>query len=180
MGLRKVSQFIDAISTVTGIFSAFLMGAIAFVVSFEVVMRYVFRNPTGWTIEFVPFMILWAGFIGGAITLKENRHIRVDLLIRHLSPKSQTIMGVITGAIGLLFCSVLFIEGVKMVIQTKEMGTQASGTLEIPIFIPQLCIPVGALLLFLQFLKRLYLDIYSLKTGEIRSEGIKSEEGQPL
>lgn len=176
MGLaRKVSDFIDAISRLTGILSAFLMGAIAFIVSYEVVMRYVFRSPTGWTIEFVPFLILWGGFIGASLTLKEDRHIRVDLLMRHLSPKSRTIMHAITGGIGLIFCSVLFVEGVKMVMQTKELGTVTSGTFEIPIFIPQLCIPVGAVLLFLQFMKRLGLDIGSLRSGKIRSE-----EGQPL
>lgn len=181
MGVAKrVSDFIDRISTLTGIFSAFLMGAIAFIVSYEVLMRFVFRHPTGWTIEFVPFLILWGGFIGASLTLKEDRHIRVDLLIRHLSPKSQTIMHVITGVIGLVFCSVLFAEGVKMVIQTKDLGTQTPGTLEIPVFIPQLCIPIGAVLLFLQFLKRFGLDIDSLRSGKIGREEIKSEEGQPL
>jgi len=174
--VRKISSSIDVISKLTGILSAFLMGAIAFVVSYEVLMRYVFRAPTGWTIEFVPFLILWGGFIGASLTLKEDRHIRVDLLIRHLSPKARSIMHVITGGIGLLFCSVLFVEGLKMSMQTKELGTVTSGTLVIPIFIPQLCIPVGAALLFLQFLKRFGQDIDSLRRGGIKNE----EEGQPL
>jgi C4-dicarboxylate transporter, DctQ subunit len=181
MGLaKKVSWLVDGISVLTGILSALLMGAIAFIVCFEVIMRFVFRNPTGWTIEFVPYLILWGGFIGGSITLKENRHIRVDLLIRILSPISQTIMEAITGAIGILFCSVLFWEGVKMVIQTKAMGTQSSGSLAIPIFIPQLCIPIGAALIWIQFVKRFCQDVYGLKSGEIRSEKIESKGGEPL
>jgi C4-dicarboxylate transporter, DctQ subunit len=168
MGLaRKISWLVDEISVLTGILSALLMGAIAFIVCFEVIMRFVFRNPTGWTIEFIPYLILWGGFIGGSITLKENRHIRVDLLIRTLSPKSQTIMEAITGAIGILFCSVLFWEGVKMVVQTREMGTQSSGTLAIPIFVPQLCIPIGAALILIQFVKRFCQDVCCLKGGNL-------------
>ena len=127
--LSKVSWCIDGISKLTGIFSAIFMGAIAFIVTYEVAMRYVFKDPTGWTIEFVPFLILWGGFIGASITLKEDRHIRVDLLIRHLSPRGEKIMHIITGGIGLLFCVVLFVEGVKMAMQTKELGTITSGSL---------------------------------------------------
>jgi C4-dicarboxylate transporter DctQ subunit len=180
MGLaKKASQFVAVISTMTGIFSAFLMGIMAIIVSYEVIMRYVFNSPTGWTIEFVPFMILWGGFVGAALTLKQDRHIRVDLLIRYLSPKYQTIMSIVTTAMGVVFSSVLFVEGVKMVIQTKELGTRTSGTFELPIFIPQLCVPVGALLLLLQFLMLFCQAISSLASGKIDAE-IKTEGGQPL
>jgi len=180
MGIaKKASQFVGAISTATGIFSAVLMGMMAFIVVYEVVMRYIFRHPTGWTIEFVPFMILWGGFVGAALTLKQDRHIRVDLLIRYLSPKAQTIMHVVTGTIGIAFCSVLFVEGLKMVIQTKELGTRTSGTFELPIFIPQLCVPIGAALLFLQFLVLICHAVYSLATGKVDAE-MKTEGGHPL
>jgi len=176
---KKATQFVDMISTITGIFAAFLMGCMAFIVTYEVIMRYVFNSPTGWTIEFVPFMILWGGFVGAALTLKRDRHIRVDILIRYLSPKSQTIMSVFTTTIGIVFCSALFVEGINMVIQTKELGTRTSGTFELPIFIPQLCVPVGAALLVLQFLMLFCQAIYSLASGKINAE-IKTEGGQPL
>jgi len=176
---KRASQFVGAISTATGIFSAFLMGMMAFIVVYEVVMRYVFRHPTGWTIEFVPFMLLWGGFVGAALTLKQDRHIRVDLLIRYLSPKSQIIMNVVTGTIGIVFCSVLFVEGLKMVIQTKELGTRTSGTFELPIFIPQLCVPIGAALLLLQFLVLISHSVSSLASGKIAAE-MKTEGGQHL
>jgi C4-dicarboxylate transporter DctQ subunit len=171
--IKKVSVGIDAISKLTGIFSAVFMGLIAFVASYEVLMRYVFRNPTGWTIEFVPFLILWGTFLGGALTLKEDKHIRVDLLTRHLPAKFQKILQVITGGIGVIFCSALFVKGIEMVMHTKEMGTFTPGTLRIPVYIPQLCIPIGAALLFLQFLKRFSVDIASLKYDN------KTHQGEP-
>src|SRR4030042_6740134 len=124
-------------------------------------------------------MILWGGCVCAALTLRQNRHIRVDLLIRYLSPKSQIIMSVVTGTIGIVFCSVLFVEGLKMVIQTKELGTRTSGTFELPIFIPQLCVPVGAALLLLQFLMLICHAIHSLASGKIDAE-MKTEGGQPL
>ena len=171
--LKRVSSWIEAISSVTGRLAAILMAAIACIAFYEVVMRFLFRNPTGWTIEFVPWLMIWGGFIGGALALKEERHIRVDLLVRHLSLKAQRVLKVITGGIGLLFCSVLLVEGIKMVMQTKNLGTITPG-IGIKVYIPQMCVPIGAGLLFIQFLRCLSEDIASLRSGDMKDEGNKS------
>ena len=156
--LRRISAGIDIISTLTGTLAMFFMGAITLIAFYEVVMRYVFENPTGWTIEFVPYLILWGTFIGGSLTLKEDRHIKVDLIVSRLPANTQLIMQVITGLVGLLFCTVLLVKGIEMVRQTKMMGTVTPGT-HLPVYIPQLCIPIGAGLLIIQFLRRLGADI---------------------
>ena len=168
---KRISTGIDAISKLTGVFAAVLMGLIAFIASYEVLMRYVFRNPTGWTIEFVPFLILWGTFLGGALTLKEDKHIKVDLLIRHLPPKLQRTLQIITEGIGIVFCLFLLVKGIEMVSHTKSIGTFTPGTLRIPVYIPQLCIPIGAALLFLQFLKRFCEDIVSMGKRDINTDG---------
>ena len=169
--LKKISQFLNAISRITGVVSAIIMGVIALIVTYEVIMRYVFRNPTGWTLDFVPYLILWGAFLGGAITLRENRHIKVDLLIRHLSPRKQKILEIFSGGIAIVFCIVLCVKGMEMVTQTKQLGSVDASSLNIPLFIPQLCIPIGAVLLVLEFLKRLVNDVVSLKDGKLDDEG---------
>lgn len=159
---RKISALIDIISGLTGKLAMLFMGAITFIAFYEVVMRYVFKNPTGWTIEFVPYLILWGTFIGGSLTLKEDRHIKVDLLVTHLPPKVQLVMQVITGVIAIVFCGVLFVKGIEMVSHTKTTGTITPGT-QIPVYIPQLCIPIGAGLLVVQLIKRVGDNIACLR-----------------
>ncbi len=169
--IRKFSACIDGLSHLTGVAAAILMGLIAFIASYEVLMRYVFRNPTGWTIEFVPFLILWGTFLGGALTLKEDKHIKVDLLVRHLPPKLQRTLQIITEGIGVIFCLFLLVKGIEMVSHTRSIGTLTPGTLRIPVYIPQLCIPIGAALLFLQFLKRFCEDMVSVGKRDVNTDG---------
>ena len=67
----------------------------AFIV--QIVFRYVFNFPVGWTSELSVITWLWLVLWGAAFVVKESEEIRFDLLYGAVGSRTRRAMGVITG-----------------------------------------------------------------------------------
>ena len=65
----------------------------AFVI--QVVFRYFFNFPVGWTSELTVVMWLWLVLWGAAFVVKESEEIRFDLLSGAAGPRVRIAMGII-------------------------------------------------------------------------------------
>ena len=48
---------------------------------FNVIMRYLFRNPTSWADELAMICMAYVTFVGGAVAYKKNLHFGIDFLV---------------------------------------------------------------------------------------------------
>lgn len=71
----------------------------AVVLFFEVVMRYVFNQPTIWAHETVTFLSATAFVFGGLFVAAQDKHIRVVLIYNMLSDKARRIMNILISII---------------------------------------------------------------------------------
>ena len=67
----------------------------AFVV--QIVFRYFFNFPIGWTSELTVILWLWLVLWGAAFVLRESEEIRFDLLSGAASRRARITMGIIAG-----------------------------------------------------------------------------------
>ena len=67
----------------------------AFVV--QIVFRYVFNFPVGWTSELTVIMWLWLVLWGAAFVVKESEEIRFDLLSGSVGRRPRIVMGIVAG-----------------------------------------------------------------------------------
>ena len=75
---------------------------VAFVV--QIVFRYVFNFPVGWTSELSVAAWLWLVLWGAAFVLKEEEEIRFDLISGQAGRRTRIVMGIVTSvAIVVLF-----------------------------------------------------------------------------
>jgi C4-dicarboxylate transporter DctM subunit len=126
--------------------------AVAVIITFEVMMRFVFSQPTMWATEISSLLTIIASFLLFAYTLQEKGHTRVDFVTAMLSRTSVYFLELFTTLLGLIYCGVLVWYGIKM-IQSSLLLEEVSQTLQIPLWIPQIFVPVGGGLMFLQLLK---------------------------
>jgi TRAP-type C4-dicarboxylate transport system permease small subunit len=63
----------------------------------QIVFRYFFNFPIGWTSELTVVMWLWLVLWGAAFVLKESEEIRFDLLSASVGRRARIVMGVIAG-----------------------------------------------------------------------------------
>jgi C4-dicarboxylate transporter, DctQ subunit len=74
-----------------------LLAAIFLSFVLQIVSRYVFRAPLGWTLEANLLAWLWLVFWSAAFTLKESDHVRFSVLSDAARPNVRRIYTVITG-----------------------------------------------------------------------------------
>jgi C4-dicarboxylate transporter, DctQ subunit len=67
-------------------FSAFII---------QIVFRYFFNFPIGWTSELTVVMWLWIVLWGAAFVLKENEEVRFDLLVGAVGRRARIGMGIV-------------------------------------------------------------------------------------
>jgi len=67
----------------------------------QIVFRYFFNLPTGWTSELTVVLWLWLVLWGAAFVLREDEEIRFDLISGAVGRRTRIAMGIIT-ALGLV------------------------------------------------------------------------------
>lgn len=172
--LRWLDRLLGYATGGTAVVGGWLYMLTAFMVTYEVVVRGLFDAPTEWSLELSVYFVLVAGFLGFASTYRDDKNIRVDLFVEKLPVLWQKVLQVVVGILGLIFAIVFFAESLDMMLTSFEMESKSTSTLRVPLFIPQLAMPVGGFLLLLEFIRKIILDVQSLKNphaggGEGRS-----------
>lgn len=62
-----------------------LFWAVAFIVFLQFFTRYILNDSLAWTEEIARYGLMWITFIGGAIVVRKNTHIAVEVLL-HMLP----------------------------------------------------------------------------------------------
>jgi len=74
-----------------------LLGVMFFAFMVQIVFRYFFNFPTGWTTELTVVTWLWMVLWGAAFVVKESEEIRIDLLTSMVGPRGRLVMALIVG-----------------------------------------------------------------------------------
>ncbi len=81
--------------------AAAMLGVMFAAFIIQIVFRYFFNLPTGWTSELTLVMWLWLVLWGAAFVLKEDEEIRFDLISGAAGRRARIAMGIAT-ALGLV------------------------------------------------------------------------------
>jgi len=148
-------RFIDKMITAFAAFGSALILSVMVLVSIEVVMRYFFHKPQIWVVEISEYVLVWSTFLGAAWVLKDEGHIKVDILYQNLSSKVKAWLGVFSSIIGIFVSFVFIIFGTRLVWRmciTLEADPKSQiGMPKGPLLA---IIPLCSVLLLIQFVRR--------------------------
>jgi TRAP-type C4-dicarboxylate transport system permease small subunit len=147
--LERINAVIDGVSNAGAVLGGICTGVMTATITYAVVVRYILRQPVGWSEEFSNYLMVWAVFLGASYALKEDAHIGVDLLLSNLRPRIKSFFLLFHYVAGLVFCSLLLWKGVELVRYSIDLNNR-SIAINFPLFIPQLAVPVGSAMLILQ------------------------------
>ncbi len=125
-------------------------------ISTEVVTRYFFKTPILGMLEASEMAMLYIAFLSAAWILKKEAHVNMDLINSYLSPRALGIFNTFLSIIGAAIAFILLWYGTKVTIGVFQEGTNMPGNMDINAGYQLLVIPLGSLLLFMQFLRRAY------------------------
>ncbi len=151
------ARIVRRLALIAGLAAAALLAAAVLVVCQMVLSRYVLGASTVWQTEFVTFAVVAATFLGSPYVLALRGHVMVDLLPHYLGPRGRLLLGILARLLTLLFCLALFWQAALYWRELWVEGWTTDTVWALPLWIPVLPLPVGALLLVLELLAELAL-----------------------
>ncbi len=153
--LARITAVFDRTLNLLAYLAAALIAFIMLSVSYEVVMRYFFNRPPVWVIDITEILLLYIAFLAVAWLLREEGHVRMDMVLTRLKSRPQATLNIITSTI----CAIIFLVvtwyGVRVTWVHFQKGLYSPTFLDIPSAYSLVIIPVGSFLLFIQFLRRI-------------------------
>ncbi|PJW13422.1 TRAP transporter small permease [Geobacillus stearothermophilus] len=150
--MRRLYHFLDRLIQAGGAIAGILIILTTGMTTFDVIARSVFNRPTTWATELCIYAIIGSCFLGSAYTLRTYSHITVDLLINLVPSKAQKILAYASNVCGFIFSLIFTIYSVEHVVNTYQLGTTSSSLLRIPMYLPEMFLPIGGLLLCIAFI----------------------------
>ena len=114
-----------------------------------------------------------SAFLALATTLRRGEHIRVTLIINHLSPSARRRLDVFCHFVALGVAGLLSWYSIRLVNQSLSFNDISAGLDATPLWIPQLGMAVGTTVFTLAFV----MDLVDLLAGRTIRETPK--EGEP-
>jgi TRAP-type C4-dicarboxylate transport system permease small subunit len=166
--------YIDTVSQLSRFAGAVAAGLIALgvlVICDVVVERYLLNRTTIWQIDVVTYCIVSATFVGSAYVLMTRGHVNVDVLPLHLGARTRFWLAIVTMLVAIAFCLVLLALCSAYWYQAWAGNWRSDTVWRARLWIPLSSMPVGLVLLVLQYAA----ELISLLTGRAPPFGIGEE-----
>jgi C4-dicarboxylate transporter DctQ subunit len=146
----KFDRLLDYLAAVAGVMLAFA----ALSVSVQVFSRYFLGRPMGWLVEINEYILLHIAFLVAAWVLRQEGHVRMDIVLTQLKRKTQLRVEIATSILSIMVCIVLTFFGMKVTWDLYKTGHMTISVMEIPKCTITPIIFVGSFLLMIQFIRR--------------------------
>lgn len=124
-------------------------------ISWSVLMRYVFNRPPAWVDDVVGFLLVGIVMLSAAQALRNGEHIGVDVLTSKLGPRARRFAEGFSLLAVLAVSAILIVNGWHAAMFSRELGLLTEGQLELPAWMLQLLLPFGGALMGLVALESL-------------------------
>lgn len=111
--LRAYVRIVDRLSDYVGLVAMYLVFAMGGVLLLDAFTRNIVNVPLHWCIELAQFILAAYYFMGGAMTLKNDDHVRMDLLYTRLSTRGKAILDLVTVWCMMFYLGVLLIGSIS-------------------------------------------------------------------
>ena len=136
------------------------LGFMIFIAFLQIVLRNFFSTGLDWGDALLRNLVLWIGFIGATLATKEGKHINIDVISRWLPSMGKNVVRLITHLFSFLVCCALTYATLKFIRNEIQMGQKTF--LNIPVWIPEMILPVTFGLMSFRFGLRSFKNLYEI------------------
>lgn len=158
-GASAFERAVDWLSDRTGMFVALWSVNAVLAYTYEVVMRYLFNQPTIWVHESSYLLFGMQYVIAGAYGLLHGSHVRVDVIYTKLSKRARSAVDVITSVFFFAFVLVMISTGWRFFADSYNMGERSLETWQVQYWPVKATLLLGAVLILLAGISQLIKDI---------------------
>ena len=116
-----------------------------------IVMRLLSIGVSG-LYEIATFCMIFSVMLTASLGIKRNIHVRIDILNNIVPPAVGFLLEISAMLIVLIVAASLAYSGYLLVEESLLLGDSTLGTVQVPMWIPQLIMPIGGALMTLRTL----------------------------
>jgi TRAP-type C4-dicarboxylate transport system permease small subunit len=155
MPAKSNRNILDVIMDAMAYLAGVLLMLVTVTVAVSVTLRYLrFKSPI-WVLQYTEYALLWITFLGAAWLLKHDGHIRIDSIIMRFSDTARRKLSMLNCLIGSLVSAVVCWFGALHTVDLIRRGVIDVKATSVPKALIFWIIPVGGLMLSIQFIRRL-------------------------
>ena len=147
---RIFDYILNAMAFLAGIILVFIMLS----VGLEVILRYFFNRPMIWVTEVTECLLLYTTFLGTGWLLREEGHVKVDIILDRLKGRTTAVLGIFSSLVGIFVSIMLVFYGMSVTWNYFKRGIYTPTAMEIPVAAILLIIPIGSFILLIEFVRR--------------------------
>jgi TRAP-type C4-dicarboxylate transport system permease small subunit len=118
----------------------------------QIAARNLFGIGLTWSEPLVRYLVLWVGFLGAALAVREGRHITIELTSLWAPARDNRVLQAVSHLASALVCAVLAVAAARFVRDEAQIGGET--LLFLPAWVPELIIPFTFAVMTLRFLLR--------------------------
>lgn len=153
--MKKLDKILDDVMRFLMAFSMLSLVAGGF---WQIFTRWILKDPSTFTEEFMRYMLIWASMLGSAYCFYKDKHLTLDLFKRRAKGRLGLVLNVFIEVMILFFVIYVFVYGGgRMAVNS----TNNSPVMQIPFKVLYMILPLsGCFIVIARVLKyvQMYLD----------------------
>ena len=114
----------------------------------DVLGRYLFNSPISGATEIFEILLPGVVLLGWAYVQRDKSHITVDIIYERFPPRFKAIVALCITTLAMVIAILIVWQGIDQSVLNFQMG-RLIRNINVPVYLPQLLVPVGAFTLLL-------------------------------
>lgn len=146
-----IIKLIDGVNEIVGRIVAVLAIVFAAIIIYDVILRYVFEEPTRWAFDVTKQLFGFYFVMLGGYALRHRAHVQVDILTERLSPPVLKVVEVLGYLIFFFpFTWVFLTRSYEFAMRSWAQGETTYGAIQMPVYPLKMAMCLAAGLLLIQ------------------------------
>jgi TRAP-type C4-dicarboxylate transport system permease small subunit len=169
-----IRRALDALYDGAAWLAALAMVGLLAMVLLSIVSRQLHFHVPG-TDAYAGYLMAACGFLALAHTFKRGEHIRVTLILNRLRGRARRVLEVWALAAGTLLAALAAFYAVRLSWQSHLFHDISTGNDATPLWIPQLAMAAGSIVLLIAFVDELVLELRGQRAHATPDEALRNE-----
>lgn len=166
---------LDKVCTALAVVAGTLLLFVTFSICYSIFARATQLPNMIWIVQFSEYSMLWITFLGTAWLLPRDKHISLRIIMIRLSPKATKVFRLFHDILGILLCTAFFYYCIISTWDLYARNIVDVQAIDVPKALVVMVIPLGFLLLTLQFIRRLFEDLGIIEPRQLEDQTEEAE-----
>lgn len=162
---RDAERWSRPTNMIAVLLSSLTLVAMAFMITIDVVLRYVFSAPLPASVEISQLMQPYVVLLPMAYTMARGAHVQVTLVTMRLPPRVRSYLDIVVHAIDLAFFAVIAVYGWHEFYASYEVNEIMLAAIRLPWWVGKFALPVGLVLICFQAMVHIVMTVDDIRRG---------------